>query len=103
MPYFAVQFDIDDGYAHVIENSEAFPQHFAKVSYLVYYYYYLFIFFCIFITYLKNITLKEVIGGILDLDPLEWRRPRKESFSVQSNKVIEFLKWWKDYDFNKSN
>ena len=31
MPYFTVAFGLDDGYAHIIENNEAFPSHFAKV------------------------------------------------------------------------
>ncbi len=31
MPYFAVNFGVNDGYAHIIEKSEAFPAHFAKV------------------------------------------------------------------------
>ncbi len=44
---------------------------------------------------------KEIIGGILDLDPMDWRRPAKDQFNVQSAKVIEFNKWWKSYDFNK--
>lgn len=74
MPYFTVDFGLDNGYAHIIENDESFPEYFAK----------------------------EIIGGILDLDPLTWRRPKKEEFSKQSNKVIEFLKWWKSYDFNKN-
>lgn len=73
MPYFTVGFGMENGYAHVIEKSEAYPSHFAK----------------------------EIIGGILDLDPLIWMRPRKESFSEQSKKVIEFLKWWKPFDFNQ--
>jgi hypothetical protein len=34
MPYFAVNFGLEEGYAHVIENSEAFPEHFAKVIFL---------------------------------------------------------------------
>lgn len=75
MPYFNVNFGLDNGYAHVIEKTEAYPEHFAK----------------------------EVIGGILDLDPLLWLRPRKDDFNHQSKKVIEFLKWWKAYDFNKKN
>lgn len=45
--------------------------------------------------------MKEIIGGILDLDPLVWRSHKKDEFHVQSQKVIGFLKWWKDYDFNK--
>jgi hypothetical protein len=72
MPYFCVQFGIDEGYAHVIENNEAFPDYFAK----------------------------ETVGGILDLDPFMWMRPQKDDFSHQSKKVIEFQKWWKQYDFN---
>lgn len=36
MPYFAVYFGLDSGYAHVIENAEAFPEHFAKVSFISY-------------------------------------------------------------------
>lgn len=75
MPYFAVNFGMDEGYAHVIENDDNFPDHFAK----------------------------EVIGGILDLDPLVWRSQKKDEFHVQSKKVIDFLKWWEDYDFNKDS
>lgn len=73
MAYFSVGFGLDEGYAHVIENSEAYPDNFGK----------------------------EVIAGILDLDPLVWLRPRKDDFNHQSKKVIEFLKWWKPFDFNK--
>ena len=43
---------------------------------------------------------QEVLGGILDLDPMIWRRPKTEDFSKQSKKVIEFSKWWKIHDFN---
>jgi hypothetical protein len=35
------------------------------------------------------------------MDPLEWRRPKQDDFKTQSKKVIEFLKYWKQYDFNK--
>ena len=38
MPYFAVHFDMDDGYAHVIENDDSFPDYFAKVSFILYSY-----------------------------------------------------------------
>lgn len=72
--YFTVSFGNENGFAHIIEKNEAYPKHFAK----------------------------EVIGGIIDLDPLMWMRPRKESFGEQSKKAIEFSKWWKPYEFNKS-
>ncbi len=32
MPYFSVDFGLQNGYAHVIENDEAFPDYFAKVK-----------------------------------------------------------------------
>jgi hypothetical protein len=41
-----------------------------------------------------------VIGGILELDPYAWLRPRKDDFTHQSKKVMDFLKWWKPFDFN---
>ena len=75
MPYFCVNFGMEEGYAHIIENADAFPDSFAK----------------------------EVIGGILDLDPMIWRRPKPENFAAQSKKVIEFSKIWKPYDFNTNS
>jgi hypothetical protein len=73
LPFFCVNFDMEEGYAHIIENDEAFPKHFVK----------------------------EIIGGILDLDPMEWRRPQNEDFYRLSEKVLEFIKWFKPFDFNK--
>lgn len=73
MPYFTVDFGLDGGYAHIIENDDSFPDYFAK----------------------------EIIGGILDLDPLSWRKVKNDEFHVQSQKAINFSKWWKSYDFNK--
>ena len=32
MPYFSVEFGLDQGYAHIIENDDSFPDHFAKVN-----------------------------------------------------------------------
>lgn len=96
MPYFAVNFGLTEGFAHVIENSEAFPPHFAKVKPSLFQSINKRIYFN-----KQSFILKEIIGGILDLDPFLWRRPQKEDFSHQSRKVIEFLKWWKSYEFNK--
>ena len=28
MPYFSVEFGLDQGYAHIIENDDSFPDHF---------------------------------------------------------------------------
>ena len=35
MPYFSVEFGLDQGYAHIIENDDSFPDHFAKVNRLI--------------------------------------------------------------------
>ena len=34
MPFFAVNFGCNDGYAHIIEDSESFPEYFGKVIYV---------------------------------------------------------------------
>jgi hypothetical protein len=31
LPYFSVDFGLEDGFAHIIEDKEAFPSYFAKV------------------------------------------------------------------------
>lgn len=50
LSYFWVHFGMDSGMAHVIEDQDQFPTHFAQ----------------------------EIIGGILNLDVNTWRRPKKE-------------------------
>ncbi|KAJ8719636.1 hypothetical protein PYW08_011811 [Mythimna loreyi] len=70
LPYFWVDFGMDPGYAHVIEDQQLFPITFAE----------------------------EVIAGILDLDHTSWRKPHKEYGDLQRKKVIEFLKEWKLFD-----
>lgn len=69
LPYFWVHFGMESGFAHVIEDEERFPSNFAQ----------------------------EIIGGILQLDPKTWRKPRKEFNSIQ--KVKQIADWWKPYDF----
>jgi len=71
LPYYAVDFGLDDGFAHIIENKEAFPRYFTR----------------------------EIVGGMLDLEPNLLRRPGKDSFSDQSKKAIKFNKDWKAFDF----
>ncbi|EDV24499.1 uncharacterized protein TRIADDRAFT_25069, partial [Trichoplax adhaerens] len=72
-PYFAVEFELNGGFAHVIEDEDLFPYYFGQ----------------------------EIIGGMLDVDPYLWRRPPKENFSQQQKRVIEFSKWWKPYDWTQ--
>ncbi|XP_015511849.1 CWF19-like protein 2 [Neodiprion lecontei] len=71
LPYFAVDFGMEGGFAHVIEDENMFPKNFAQ----------------------------EIIGGMLDLDRNSWRKPKRENFDQQRSKVIEFAKMWKKYDF----
>ncbi|KAE8747239.1 hypothetical protein FOCC_FOCC006031 [Frankliniella occidentalis] len=75
LPYFAVDFGNEGGFAHVIEDEKDFPTNFAQ----------------------------EIIGGMLDLDHTIWRKPRFENFDKQRRKVLDFSKKWEDFDFTKKN
>ncbi|XP_078314355.1 CWF19-like protein 2 isoform X2 [Crassostrea virginica] len=74
-PYFAVDFGMQGGYAHVIEDERQFPKYFGK----------------------------EVVGGMIDAEPRLWRRPQKEGFEDQRKKVLQFADWWKPYDWTTQN
>uniref|UniRef100_H3ANC0 CWF19-like protein 2 n=1 Tax=Latimeria chalumnae TaxID=7897 RepID=H3ANC0_LATCH len=74
LPYFSVDFGLQGGFAHVIENERKFPYYFGK----------------------------EVIGGMLDLEPRCWRKPIRENFDDQRKKVLQFAQWWKPYDCTKN-
>ncbi|XP_076782276.1 CWF19-like protein 2 isoform X2 [Arvicanthis niloticus] len=74
LPYFAVDFGLQGGFAHIIEDQHKFPHYFGK----------------------------EVIGGMLDLEPRLWRKGIRESFEDQRKKVLQFAQWWKPYDVTKS-
>ncbi|XP_077984256.1 CWF19-like protein 2 [Glandiceps talaboti] len=73
LPYFSVDFGLEGGFAHVIEDDQLFPHYFGK----------------------------EVIGGILDLEPRRWRNPPKQSFEDHRQKVLKFAEWWKPYDWTQ--
>ncbi|XP_015244822.1 PREDICTED: CWF19-like protein 2 [Cyprinodon variegatus] len=74
LPYFAVDFGLQGGFAHVIENEQKFPHYFGK----------------------------EVVGGMMDLEPRRWRKPIRENFDDQRKKVLQFAQWWKPYDCTKA-
>ncbi|KAL4688006.1 hypothetical protein H8957_004585 [Semnopithecus entellus] len=74
LPYFSVDFGLHGGFAHVIEDQHRFPHYFGK----------------------------EIIGGMLDIEPRLWRKGIRESFEDQRKKALQFAQWWKPYDFTKS-
>ncbi|XP_042637603.1 CWF19-like protein 2 [Orycteropus afer afer] len=74
LPYFSVDFGLQGGFAHVIEDQHKFPHYFGK----------------------------EIIGGMLDIEPRLWRKGIRESFEDQRKKALQFAQWWKPYDFTKS-
>ncbi|XP_028519021.1 CWF19-like protein 2 [Exaiptasia diaphana] len=73
LPYFSVEFGLDGGFAHVIEEEHLFPHYFGK----------------------------EIIGGMLDLEPWVWHKPHRENFEQHKKKVLQFADWWKPYDWTK--
>ncbi|XP_063852445.1 CWF19-like protein 2 [Scylla paramamosain] len=73
LPYFFVDFAMDAGFAHVIEDEQEFPNNFAQ----------------------------EIVGGMLDLDCNLWRKPRQENFDNQRRKVMEFSRWYKEFDISQ--
>ncbi|XP_054829337.1 CWF19-like protein 2 isoform X2 [Eublepharis macularius] len=73
LPYFSVDFGLQAGFAHVIEDQHKFPLYFGK----------------------------EIIGGMLDLEPRLWRKGLRENFEDQRKKVLQFAQRWKPYDFTR--
>ena len=73
LPYFYVNFGMDDGFAHVIENQAKFPHYFGR----------------------------EIVGGIVDAEPRLWLKPPKESFEQQKQKVLTLSEWWRPYDWTQ--
>ncbi|KAL0973436.1 hypothetical protein UPYG_G00203610 [Umbra pygmaea] len=75
LPYFSVDFGLQGGFAHVIENEHKFPHYFGK----------------------------EIVGGMLDVEPRIWRKSIRENFDDQRKKVLEFSQWWKPFDCTKKD
>lgn len=73
LPYFFVEFGMDGGYGHVIEDQTKFPHYFGR----------------------------EVVGGLVDAEPRLWLKAPKESFEKQKQKVLKLSKWWKPYDWTQ--
>ena len=73
LPYFFAEFGTDGGFGHVIEDTDQFPHYFGR----------------------------EVVGGLLDLDPRLWLKPRREDFDKQKAKVTKLSEWWTPYDWTQ--
>ena len=73
LSYFSVEFGLDGGYGHIIEDQSKFPHYFGK----------------------------EVCGGMLDVEPRLWLKPHKETFEIQKEKVMSFSEWWEPYDWTQ--
>lgn len=73
LPYFFAEFGTDGGFGHVIEDPDQFPHYFGR----------------------------EVIGGLLDLNPRLWLKSRREDFDKQKAKVLQLSEWWAPYDWTQ--
>ena len=73
LPYFSVDFGLDSGFAHVIEDEQSFPRNFAY----------------------------EIVGGMMELDHSIWRKQKQDDFKTQRDKVMTFLKTWGPYDWTR--
>jgi hypothetical protein len=73
MPYFHVWFDLNGGLGHVIEDERSWPSWFGK----------------------------EVVAGLLDIDPSRWRRPKKIDPAKGVERMEAFKKMYTPYDWTK--
>ncbi|VDL69717.1 unnamed protein product [Nippostrongylus brasiliensis] len=71
--YFAVDFGLSNGYAHVIENRHSFPATFAH----------------------------EIIAGMMDLPANKWRKREPQSFADVKAKCEAMKLSWEPYDWTK--
>jgi len=74
LPYFHVDFGLDMGFAHVIEDEADWNKRFGH----------------------------EVVGGMMDTEPRTMRNPAWEQFDEQKRKVIQFGGMWSEFDWTKS-
>lgn len=73
LPYFFAEFGMDGGFGHVIEDLDQFPHYFGR----------------------------EIVGGLLDLNPRLWLKPRRDDFDKQKAKVMKLSEWWTPYDWTQ--
>jgi hypothetical protein len=44
---------------------------------------------------------KEIIAGILDIDPSRWRKPRRIEYSAAQTRLATFKKQFEQFDWTK--
>lgn len=71
-PFFHVEFGLDRGFAHVVEDEEQFPHHFGR----------------------------SIVGGMLDVGADAWMRPKAPADNTR--RIKEFADMWRDYDWTRS-
>lgn len=49
------------------------------------------------------LNFPEILGGMLDVEPVIYRGHKRENFDVQKAKVLRFGARWKGFDFTKKN
>ncbi|GBG86214.1 hypothetical protein CBR_g41119 [Chara braunii] len=73
-PYFHIEFGLQGGYCHVIDDESSFKSHFGR----------------------------DVLIGMLDLPPEDMhRRPAHEHVERQKRAVRDFVRQWEPYDWTK--
>lgn len=72
--YFSVDFGLQSGYAHVIEEEDKFPSYFGQ----------------------------EIVGGILDVEHKKWRNVDMESKSELKEKRDRFKERWTNFDWTET-
>eukprot|EP00741_Cyanophora_paradoxa_P004323 tig00000792_g4197.t1 len=75
-PYFHVEFggqEAGGGFAHVIEDEKVFPWYFGR----------------------------EVLAGMLDLNPDSYMRPKRLGFERERAAVVDFVKMWDPFDWTQ--
>uniref|UniRef100_A0A0R3RG91 CWF19-like protein 2 n=1 Tax=Elaeophora elaphi TaxID=1147741 RepID=A0A0R3RG91_9BILA len=73
--YFAVDFGLQPGYAHVIENEDRFPQNFAH----------------------------EIIGGMMDVERRHWRMNESLTMDEQRANTAELKRLWEPFDWTRES
>ena len=73
LPYFHVDFGLDNGFAHVIEEEQNWNKRFGH----------------------------EIVGGMLDVEARVMRNPPFEQFEQQKTKVIQFGEMWSKFDWTR--